>query len=590
MQCRIISLRFFIKETLRRSRTSYSTLQLTLWYLVLIRPYALNSFCMQTPTTREGACRHLREQNQGTSSFRALRCGRRMFLAALILASKFLQDRNFTARAWSKITGLPAQEIISNEFKFLAAIGWNLHMKEQDFMHWNCIILRCTESLQLGRGFKETWSNILDLISSGSKLDHIASVVKFQMTWPTATTCSTTPSSFGSWTADCGGSPPNPICQSHSFMQNDFATFEVDNIVKVQQSSLKELAPPPRPGLGGKLSTPQLPPLPTCPNIAAPAAGLHAPRHAKHHPEEWSEPKVEHGAGDWQKLRSEFPMDLVQTPESAASLDSSDAQVASGDAMQNRAFGVMTPVSSMDGELQQPNLRGQNSNQSESSPSALVTPTAVPRAESACSTMSNETNSRLTLAASHGSMGGAERPSTTADEWLNMLVLAADVVDSSPQMNDSGPQNTSRLVCASNVLAKSEDSGFKLSCPAAARSTLHCPSIVQSSNGLAQSVRANLAQQPRVKPTEVLSGPGDAKSRVSECHCQVYHDPSNCSRSSAQEPPPEGVGDIQKSAIGCKRPALHSCDRREAKSRCVSSFKLSAAEVSSVAYPESIII
>jgi hypothetical protein len=37
---------------------------------------------------------------------RAKQCGRRMFLAALILSSKSLQDRNYSARAWSKISGL----------------------------------------------------------------------------------------------------------------------------------------------------------------------------------------------------------------------------------------------------------------------------------------------------------------------------------------------------------------------------------------------------------------------------------------------------------------------------------------------------
>ncbi len=58
---------------------------------------------------------------------RALQCGRRMFLAALILASKWLQDRNYSARAWSKISGLQVSEINDNERAFLAAVNWKLH-------------------------------------------------------------------------------------------------------------------------------------------------------------------------------------------------------------------------------------------------------------------------------------------------------------------------------------------------------------------------------------------------------------------------------------------------------------------------------
>ena len=84
----ILPLRTFIQETLRRSRTSYSTLQVTLYYLILIKPYVPeHDFTMEEPV-------------------RALQCGRRTFLSALILASKYLQDRNYSARAWNKISGL----------------------------------------------------------------------------------------------------------------------------------------------------------------------------------------------------------------------------------------------------------------------------------------------------------------------------------------------------------------------------------------------------------------------------------------------------------------------------------------------------
>ncbi|KAH8916975.1 hypothetical protein BT69DRAFT_1188185, partial [Atractiella rhizophila] len=55
-------------------------------------------------------------------------CGRRMFLAALITASKFLQDRNYSNLAWSKISSLDVREININERAFLALLDYRLHI------------------------------------------------------------------------------------------------------------------------------------------------------------------------------------------------------------------------------------------------------------------------------------------------------------------------------------------------------------------------------------------------------------------------------------------------------------------------------
>ena len=73
---------------------------------------------------------------------RAMQCGRRMFLTALILASKYLQDRNYSARAWSKISGLRTSEINANEMAFLAAINWKLHIPEPLFNRWTDLVLK----------------------------------------------------------------------------------------------------------------------------------------------------------------------------------------------------------------------------------------------------------------------------------------------------------------------------------------------------------------------------------------------------------------------------------------------------------------
>lgn len=125
----VLPLRTFIQETLRRSRTSYSTLQVALYYLILIKPHVpKHDFTMEQPDDIHAS--------------RVLQCGRRMFLAALILASKYLQDRNYSARAWSKISGLATQEINQNEMAFLLAVNWKLHITDDVFQRWTEIVLK----------------------------------------------------------------------------------------------------------------------------------------------------------------------------------------------------------------------------------------------------------------------------------------------------------------------------------------------------------------------------------------------------------------------------------------------------------------
>ena len=125
----VIDLRIFVQEVLKRSRSSYSTLQVALYYLILIKP------CI--PKIDFG-----KEHSESSHDTRVMHCGRRMFLAALILASKWLQDKNYTARAWSKISGLKHDEINANELAFLKAVGWNIHVSELQFQRWVDIVYR----------------------------------------------------------------------------------------------------------------------------------------------------------------------------------------------------------------------------------------------------------------------------------------------------------------------------------------------------------------------------------------------------------------------------------------------------------------
>lgn len=134
LQTTNLTLRRFIQETLRRSRTSYSTLQVALYYLIMLKPHVPSIDLTM-------------EQTEESSAKRPLQCGRRMFLAALILSSKWLQDRNYSSKAWSKISGLKISEINENEMTFLSAVGWNLHLSQERYNIWNNLITEFTPSL-----------------------------------------------------------------------------------------------------------------------------------------------------------------------------------------------------------------------------------------------------------------------------------------------------------------------------------------------------------------------------------------------------------------------------------------------------------
>ncbi|KAK9897673.1 hypothetical protein P389DRAFT_131384, partial [Cystobasidium minutum MCA 4210] len=107
----VLPLRHFIKEVLRRSRSTCSTLQTALYY---IHKVALLLAKVRDPVL----------------------CGRRMFLAALICASKFLQDRTYSNRAWAKISSLPVQEINANEKALLEVLDYNLFVNADLFRNW----------------------------------------------------------------------------------------------------------------------------------------------------------------------------------------------------------------------------------------------------------------------------------------------------------------------------------------------------------------------------------------------------------------------------------------------------------------------
>lgn len=136
---RNMPLRKFIQETLKRSRTSYSTFQACLYYLILIKSVVYDM--QYSPTCQYENIKNWSKHKVKDTNSNLLSCGRRTFLTSLILASKYLQDRNYSACAWSKISGLSIKELNNNEVCFLKAVDWNLHISSEIYSRWSSLLL-----------------------------------------------------------------------------------------------------------------------------------------------------------------------------------------------------------------------------------------------------------------------------------------------------------------------------------------------------------------------------------------------------------------------------------------------------------------
>ncbi|KAF7721173.1 hypothetical protein EC973_005140 [Apophysomyces ossiformis] len=111
----IADLNTFLHHILKHSRTTHSTLQLALFYLFRIRP-------------------KVNEASSHNDVY--VKCGRRMFLAALICAHKFLQDKTYKNSAWSKVSGLSAAEISHAEKVMLELLDYRLYVKKNTYDQW----------------------------------------------------------------------------------------------------------------------------------------------------------------------------------------------------------------------------------------------------------------------------------------------------------------------------------------------------------------------------------------------------------------------------------------------------------------------
>jgi hypothetical protein len=124
----LVPLHSYIELILRRSRATYAALLAAFYYLALLR----STISKQKSTTN---------QPEDVERVKHLQCQRRMFLAALILGSKYTQERSYSSRAWAKISGLRSKEINTNEAVFLATIDWCLYIPHTISERWATEVL-----------------------------------------------------------------------------------------------------------------------------------------------------------------------------------------------------------------------------------------------------------------------------------------------------------------------------------------------------------------------------------------------------------------------------------------------------------------
>jgi len=228
----VLPLRTFIQETLRRSRTSYSTLQVALYYLIVVRPH------IPKGDFSDSLSQEIAQQ------MRALQCGRRMFLAALILASKYLQDRNYSARAWSRISGLQTTEININEMAFLHAVNWRLHISETIFQRWTDLVVKYTSGSG-GSGSpsdearKAEWSKLIVKLTPDLAIEEkpFGNVVVEEKE-PEVVGNVVVPATGCSQRADTENGSPDPTPSQAPLRYSEAASSSTTSIPKVTVSSL----------------------------------------------------------------------------------------------------------------------------------------------------------------------------------------------------------------------------------------------------------------------------------------------------------------------------------------------------------------
>lgn len=145
-----LPLQVFVRETLRRGRASCSTLQAALLYCVRLGDAAKQSaqHTLKESTRAVGVSVSVETDaaspmlGMSKEELCLIRCPRRMFLASIMVASKFVQDRTYSNRAWSKISGLPVKDLGKLERALLKAIDYRLVISEGEWQRWTAELKR----------------------------------------------------------------------------------------------------------------------------------------------------------------------------------------------------------------------------------------------------------------------------------------------------------------------------------------------------------------------------------------------------------------------------------------------------------------
>lgn len=142
-----IPLEKFIHELLRITRTNFITLQTALCYVEVIAaklPAVIQEeaeyMVLRASVDSNGEffillrCKITADDFVEDGSLvpplpSPLLCSRRTFLASILLASKFLQDRSYSNKAWGMISNLTASEVGRCELALFASLDWRLSVE-----------------------------------------------------------------------------------------------------------------------------------------------------------------------------------------------------------------------------------------------------------------------------------------------------------------------------------------------------------------------------------------------------------------------------------------------------------------------------
>ncbi|KZO92634.1 hypothetical protein CALVIDRAFT_529958 [Calocera viscosa TUFC12733] len=152
----------WVRELLRRTDVSASQVKVAACYMIALRSHV----AMALQKRQEAA--HLIATNQPILHYHAspLTCPRRTLVGTLILASKFLGEKVYSMKAWARVTGLEAPDLLQSEQVIGTALKWNLwvganvqNLRSDVFTRTLLQIVSTPGARQLGRPYPQQLLN-----------------------------------------------------------------------------------------------------------------------------------------------------------------------------------------------------------------------------------------------------------------------------------------------------------------------------------------------------------------------------------------------------------------------------------------------